>query len=772
MINKLQIHLLYIFFLFSPLLWRGTGGEAYAQSNLRSKNIVLNKDTIRLDTLSLIHGTISLKKQNGELVDSSTYKIDYITALILPLPPQKGDTLRITYRVFPYFFPKKYQHKDIGKIQNNQFGEPYVYTFDKNKEVDFFKTEGLTKSGSISRGISFGNNQDVVLNSNLNLQLAGKLSDNMDILLAATDQNIPVQPEGNTRQLQEFDKVFIQIGIKNVPKNGKTTVTAGDFQITKPNGYFMNFNKKLQGLSFDSKLQTPNSQLLTVKASAAVSKGKFGKNVSTESSNGNTFNGQKQERNQGAYKLRGAENEQFVIALAGTETVYLDGQLLERGQENDYVMDYNTAEITFTPKNLITKDKRISVEFQYSDKNYARSLVHAGTEYDAKKVKVRINMYSEQDNKNRPLQQQLEDPQKLLLFSIGDSLQNALTSSADSIPFNNTEILYDKMDSTTGTFLYSEVFVYSTDSSKAHFRLSFSFVGTNQGNYKLKQSSANGKVFEWVLPDTITGQLQGSYEPVTLLIAPKQKQMVTAGADFILSKNSKLSLEGAISNNDINTFSHLEKTNDRGFGGKLNWDSKMRLTLNPSPTSPPTPLPKERGGTADSIGKSDSWNLLTNINYEYLEKTFSAIERFRSVEFERDWNRGSALQAGDQHIVGGKIGFSKKENMIMYDYKSFLEGSFYNGMRHSTNINLGSNGFLLAGDGSYLDSKSPLNNSNFLRHRVSLSKKIRLTPGPSPRGEGRNLTIGIRELQEQNEISSKSIDSLIGGSGRFMEWEP
>ena len=735
--------------------------------------IVFSKDTISLDTLSLIPGTISLKKKNGELLDTSKYRIDYVNALLIRLTPNlsprgEADSLQISYKVFPYFFSQQYQHKDVRKIQNNQFGEPYVYTYDKNKEVDFFKTEGLTKSGSISRGLSFGNKQDVVLNSNLNLQMAGKLSDNMDILLAATDQNIPVQPEGNTQQLQEFDKVFIQVGIKDLPKSGKTILTAGDFQVTKPNGYFMNFNKKLQGLSFKSEVKNKKSEVLQTTASAAVSKGKFAKNVSIESSNGNTFNGQKQERNQGPYKLRGAENEQFIIVLAGTETVYMEGRLLARGQENDYVIDYNTAEIVFTPKNLITKDKRIAVEFQYSDKNYARSLMHAGAEYESKKVKTRINIFSEQDNKNKPLQQELSDPQKLLLVSIGDSLQNAIWPSGDSVGFNGTEVLYDKMDSTAGTYTYP-IYIYSTDSSKAHYRLSFSFVGTNKGNYSLKQSSANGKVYEWVLPDTITGQLLGSYEPVMLLLTPKQKQMVTAGADFLLSKNSKLSVEGAVSNNNINTFSD-HKGNDAGFGGKLNWDAKIPLS-HPSPA-----LPKGESDSAQSSPPSGEiregvWSLLTNVNYEYLQKTFSAIERFRNVEFERDWTRGNTPQTDDQQIIGGSIGFAKKQNIIAYDYKSFLEGSYYNGMRHSTNINVGSKGFIFTADGSYLDSKSSINNTNFLRHRASLSKKIRLTPSPSPQGEG-GLSIGIREQQEQNNIKDKNTGFLSGGSQQFFEWEP
>ncbi|MCQ4878626.1 hypothetical protein NE658_14150, partial [Ruminococcus bicirculans] len=69
---------------------------------------------------------------------------------------------------------------------------------------ELFATPGINKTGVISRGISAGNNQSVFVNSTLNLQLDGKLTDNLTLMAVISDQNIPFQPDGNTQQLQQF----------------------------------------------------------------------------------------------------------------------------------------------------------------------------------------------------------------------------------------------------------------------------------------------------------------------------------------------------------------------------------------------------------------------------------------------------------------------------------------------------------------------------------------------------------------------------------------
>lgn len=712
---------------------------AQGGGNNRSRLLPAVSDTLQLDTLSLVPGSVKLYTSAGQILDTAFYRINYVTGqLIIDRKKMAAnglpvDNIKTFYKTFPFLFSEETKHKDARRVKIDMSGAPNPFSYDiEGKSDDIFKMDGLNKSGSISRGITFGNNQDVVVNSNLNLQLSGHLSNNVDILLAATDNNIPVQPDGNTQQLQEFDKVFIQLS------NANTKLIAGDFQMTRPKSYFMNFNKKAQGLTFSTGIKTNAANkdktkqgLYSTSLSGAVSRGKFARNQI-----------QGVESNQGPYRLRGAENEPFIIVLSGTEKVYVDGRLMDRGQENDYVINYNTSEITFTAKQLITKDKRIVVEFQYSDKNYARSIIHFGNDYEQGRLKLHVNVYSEQDSKNQPLQQELTDDQKVLLSRIGDTLSLAVSPSYDSVPFSNSEVLYHRLDTTIGTHTYPDVFVYSTNSDSAHYRVTFSNVGINNGNYIQVSSGANGKVFQWVMPDTLTNQPRGTYEPVIQLVTPKQKQMLTIGAEYVINRYSKIAVEGAASRNDINTFSAENSSDDVGYALKLNYDNVFPLRRT-----------KSRDTTVHVL------NLVSNVNYEYTQKYFSPVERYRSVEFERDWNRSSTLILDDQHIIGASLGLSQKGiGSAIYKLNTFLEGTDYNAVKQNATVNLGKKGFNVSYDGSYLNSESATN-TRFYRHKSGVSQTIKW------------ITIGLRDEFEQNKFALEKRDSLLANSYQFWEWQ-
>lgn len=713
--------------------------RGFAQAPLRVKKIRFTGDTIQLDTLSLVPGSVMLMR-NGVPADSGSITINHASAeLILKNKTLRNDTFTAAYKTYPVLFTATRQHKDAGRLRADPEGNsnPFLYNPNARGNSDLFQFDGLNKSGSISRGVSFGNNQDVVVNSNLNLQLSGKLTDNIELLMAATDDNIPIQPDGNTQQLQDFDKVFIQLSDK------RSKLVAGDFYIYRPNGYFMNFNKRAQGLHFETKMPLAVSakqkaddvtRELSVAASAAISRGKFARQII-----------QGVEGNQGPYRLRGAENELFITVLAGTEKVFIDGELLKRGQEYDYVIDYNMAEVVFTARQLITKDKRIVVEFQYSDRNYARSLFHLGSEYSVKPgaksstkpMELRFNFYSEQDNKNQPLQQQLSGDDKLKMRAIGDTLEKAIVPGVDSVGFNDDEVLYKQIDTVVNSITYPDVLVYSFHPDSAIYRATFSFVGTGRGNYVQTTSAANGKVYKWVAP--VAGVPQGSYEPVVVLITPKQKQMFTAGASYPLNKKTSINVEGAYSVNDLNTFSPVDAADDKGYAAKFSLQHK--------------PL----------AGDTSRWQYRASLDYEYASLFFSPVERFRSVEFERDWNLGwgnTRKQTSDQHIAGVSLGVSRKQVLQAgYAFQSFIEGSAFSGMKHSVNGRINKKGFLLTADASYLNAGGSAGSSTFLRQKVTARQLI-----------GKKLQVKLFEEQEQSELLRPNSDSLFGTSFGWLEW--
>lgn len=703
-------------------------GNAQLFNPKQVKSFKIFSDTLVLDSLSLVPGSISFKTF-PESDSVSQPKINYrLHALIFPA--KKPDSLIVSYQRFPYNFESAYFHKDPANLYKDLSRPNNPFTINYNTKPgasNLFQDDGLNKNGNISRGISFGNNQDVVVNSNLNLQVNGKLTPEIDMVMAATDNNIPFQADGTTAQLQEFDKVFIQLN------NTTTKLVVGDYQLSRPqNSYFMNFYKRAQGIYADNTYRdstVKNPLVFRTQVSGAVSRGKFSRQV---------FFGT--ENNQGPYRLKGANNEPFIIILSGTEKIYIDGKLMQRGQENDYIIDYNTGELTFTARQIITKDKRIVAEFQYAERNYARSLFFFGEEVESKKVKVYLNYFSEQDNKNRPLQQTLSQPQKNVLIAVGDTLEKAIYSGAELTEYNLTNVFYRTTDSTVTNFIYPGVYVYSTDSTVAKYTLKFSYVGPGNGNYNMVSTTANGRVYQWVAP--VNDSLMGSYEPVIPLVTPKRNQMLTGGFSYSLNANHILATEGVYTKNDINRFSTANKDNDNGSGVKV-------MSRN------------------QSVLKKDTLNQETkfiyNLNYEFLQKRFQQVERFRSIEFDRDWNRPlTGLLLNDQSVANAELGLTKTNGTgLVYAFNLFNEGTDYEGIRHNVTGKHQFKNLTTSYAGSYLTTSDKLNSQNteFYRHKAIISQRVR------------KVKFTYSDEFENNKFRRMSDNVLLPRSYQFWEWE-
>jgi hypothetical protein len=612
----------------------------------------------------------------------------------------------VSYRVLPTNIETKTFHIDSSQLTKKDkiiyIGHDYSPYKDPQEGARIFN-EGLEYDGSFARGISFGNSQSLVLNSNFNLQIAGDLGDDLKVQGVISDENIPIQPEGNTQTIQEFDKVYIQIN------KDKTELVAGDYEVQNPNGYFMRYFKKLKGLQVSNQSDITESQKIFSTANFASSRGKFARNEL-----------QVQEGNQGPYKLQGNNGEVFFFVLAGTEKVYLDGKLLERGIEKDYVIEYNLAELSFTAKQLITKDVRLIIEFEYTDQSYNRTQYGVHSQYSNRNLQLSFAFYSEQDSKGSTSSFDLDSLDLATLETSGDqiSLRNGIRPLEDEAL---DRVLYDKIfepSISDSILLYSETGKYIA---------SFSDFGAGNGAYIIDNlATANGRVYKWV------GLGQGRFEPVIRLVAPEKRQMISLGLNYQLTKNGTLSAEMALSELDLNRFSSIGNSDNQGLATQLGYRHSHTFgdTLRP-------------------------WQLSANFNYEFAENDFNPLNPYRSTEFNRDWNFVDTSNV-NEHI--GKIEWILEKLgriKISHSFNLFNRQSIYDGSKQNWLAEYKHAGFSFQTKGSYLNANTSQEQSQFFRPSVKISQEINwftsMRIGASIERESNKS-----QLNNQNELLNKS----------------
>ncbi|WP_373399760.1 hypothetical protein V8V91_08955 [Algoriphagus halophilus] len=483
----------------------------------------------------------------------------------------------------------------------------------------------------------------------MNLQLEGSISDNLKIRASITDQNVPFQPEGNTQQIQDFDNVLIEL------YNDDFSLAAGDVVLQQRESQFLRYYKNVQGLQFTSNYKMKGNWKASSQGFASIAKGKFA-SIQLPILEGVL----------GPYRIQGPQNERFVIIMANSERVFLDGKQLQRGFNADYVIDYNQAEITFTPNVLITQYSRVRVDFEYAERNYSRSILGANHTQSNGSVDVYMNYYQEKDNRNRPLFTEFSQEELRLLASVGDQTENAFIPRIDSVAFDQNRILYQKIqgfDSQGEPFIYYE---YSTDPELAHFALSFSQVGLGNGDYRRKSQLANGTVYEYVTP--VNGQPQGDYSILSQLASPDSKRMVTAGTRVKLGSHEKVYTELALSSLDKNLFSDLDDADNQGLGWKIGLESENR-----------------------KLKWLDGYQFSGQTELEYNSTNFKFIDRFRYIEFDRDWGltQEDLQLAAQEQFFWTQVSLTKDQSN-RFDYRVYLRNrkNVLNGSQHTANWNL------------------------------------------------------------------------------------
>ena len=142
--------------------------------------------------------------------------------------------------------------------------------------------------------------------------------------------------------------------------------------------------------------------------------------------------------------------------------------------------------------------------------------------------------------------------------------------------------------------------------------------------------------------------------------------------------------ELAYTNNDINTFSKIDKKNDNGYGARVKMNGSFILSKKDSLTQ---------------------WSVDTKLDFEALDRNFKPIEQYRAVEFDRDWNTRNKRYFGNEIAAIFGANFKHKQyGNLNVEGQQYRIGSDYQGYKAKLNGLWRQKGFKADWDGSYLSS--------------------------------------------------------------------
>ena len=258
--------------------------------------------------------------------------------------------LDITYRTLPFAIKQVYKRDLYGNPAGGSQQDSGQSTTDGSPQQTDFLADNrqpttdsqLEVSGIQTFGISVGSNRGVTQNQELRFSAEGKVSENISVLVLLSDQDLPIQPEGTTENIQDIDQKLVRITHPNMRG------TLGDFEGSLGPSEFIFFPRALEGVQVEGDFKSVDFHLIP----SAIPKGQ---------STSLVLQGE-----EGRSEYRLTVDGQYVIVKAGSEIVWLNGERMRRGENNDYIIrEYGDPIVEFNSKHLITSNDVIRIDFEY-----------------------------------------------------------------------------------------------------------------------------------------------------------------------------------------------------------------------------------------------------------------------------------------------------------------------------------------------------------------------------------------------------------------------
>lgn len=453
------------------------------------------------------------------------------------------DTLQVTYEPVPDWVQWSYG-RSLPAIVPRTVDRPDPPSHAAGRAALLARSD-ITISGSKSFNFSARSAGASSFSQSLDLRIQGFLTPGLEVTGAVSDRGYDPSYGPSNSRLSELDRINLSLKSKMV------SAQVGDMAVVSRFDTGPSRNKRISGANFS--LHTPNWY---AEALAARPRGRF------ESYRFFGIDGL-----QGPYQI--GEGSAALPVVPGSEQVWLDGYLLERGGDKDYTIDYPTGQITFSVDHPIDRRSRIEIDYEPRATDYRGELFSTGggASIGDSALFFAVEFLREGDDKDLPLRGELSDKEKDLLASVGDSVAAAFRSGVTMDSGGSYAIVVDSLPDS----IYQYV-----EEGNGDYTINFSFVGAGNGDYQFLGAGR----YQFV------GFGQGDYLPVVFVSAPKRTDYYNARVGLRNKLFGDLSVEFRQTLSDRNLFSGRDDHDNRGsfysVASKKEWlwnDQENRLTI-------------------------------------------------------------------------------------------------------------------------------------------------------------------------------------------------
>ena len=395
-----------------------------------------------------------------------------------------------------------------------------------NKKIfseNWINKPDIIKKGTIYRGIKIDADSGAGMVSGLNLEVEGNLTDSVEVSAYISDDRLAVTEEGSSESLSDIERIYIQF------KHPNFLSRMGDFKTDYQSGQFGELKKELSGAFL--KVNSRNNYLEGF--------------ISSQSPAFETFQTTGIEGVSGPYILRSGFGSVTEI-VPGSETVYINGKRLERGDE--FYIDYLSSELYIKSRIHVRSGDIITADFQYKVADYEKTVFgfNSRNVFLKNKLSADISYFSESDDRNKPV-----------AFEMNDEIS-------------------EEMESDQSSYVYISGAEFSPgegDYDLLPDSLHFVYAGAGSGDYKVRFSKmASGGEYDvsydslgtaYYIYDAIEG---GDYLPLIRRDAPSSYSRLHSSLNY-KGENLETETEFVASAENENLF-YSDNTEFSGFGDR------------------------------------------------------------------------------------------------------------------------------------------------------------------------------------------------------------